>query len=72
MCATGLGSVLGWGQIHFTLMLVLSKLTDFPVLTAINVAVAFSMGPDLGSIVGSPIGQPMATVWHSLPSKIGG
>ncbi|KAH9855702.1 APC amino acid permease [Lenzites betulinus] len=28
----------------------------------INVVVAFCMGPDLGAVLGSPIGQPMATI----------
>ncbi|KZO96991.1 APC amino acid permease [Calocera viscosa TUFC12733] len=32
---------------------------------AINVAMAFCMGPDLESIINSPIGQPMATIFFN-------
>jgi len=35
--------------------------------SAINVALTFSMGTDIESILGSPIGQPMATV-SELPA----
>ena len=54
----GVALVLGLGEASYTSFS--SAIAD--AVLGINIALAFNMGTDIGSIMTSPIGQPLATV----------
>lgn len=61
VCAIAIGGILGWGKNEFHFAgLALDSLLIYGLI-AINVALAFCMGPDLQALASSP--QPMAQIF---------
>ena len=61
--AIGIAGILGWGQ--YTLSHLSLRLAHNTFILAINIALAFCMGTDIEGILGSSVGQPMATIFFN-------
>ena len=61
MCTVVLASTLGWSALLSTFCQS-AQLSTHLFHSVVNIVLAFHIGQDLESVVGNPIGQPMATV----------